>query len=205
MTALRIEYKSVKELTPYAKNSRTHGIEQIAQIAASITEFGFTSPVLVDARGGIIAGHGRVLAAQKLKIKEVPCIKLEHLTEAQKRAYVIADNKIALGSGWDVGLLQSELLELSDTDIDFAELGLSDLLGSVVLEDDFQPKTRTKEQSIESDIEPDIEVERQPKPAMTVPLILNLSKTDKKAWAAYAKDFDSPEAAFLELLEQITC
>lgn len=83
------------DLIPYARNSRTHSETQIRQIAASIEEFGFTNPVLVDENGGIIAGHGRVLAAQLIGLKEVPCIRLSHLTEAQKRAYVIADNKLA--------------------------------------------------------------------------------------------------------------
>ena len=88
-------------LIPYARNARTHSPEQISQIAASIREFGFTNPVLTDGRNGIIAGHGRVLAAQKLGMPEVPIIDLAHLTDAQKRAYILADNKLALNAGWD--------------------------------------------------------------------------------------------------------
>lgn len=91
----------IEDLIPYARNSRTHSDEQVAQVAASIKEFGFTNPVLIDADDGIIAGHGRVLAARKLKMSEVPCIRLGHLTESQKKAYIIADNKLALNSGWD--------------------------------------------------------------------------------------------------------
>lgn len=108
----QIEMMAVADLVPYARNSRTHSDAQVAQIAASIREFGFTNPVLIDADGGIIAGHGRVLAARKLKIDTVPCIMLDHLTETQRRAYVIADNKLALNSGWDSELLAVELDEL---------------------------------------------------------------------------------------------
>ena len=97
----QIEYLALDALIPYARNSRTHNDAQVAQIAASIKEFGFTNPVLVDVDGGIIAGHGRVLAARKLGLSEVPCIRLGHLTETQQRAYVIADNKLALNAGWD--------------------------------------------------------------------------------------------------------
>jgi DNA modification methylase len=107
-----IEHLALDTLIPYARNSRTHSDEQVAQIAASIREFGFTNPVLVDDEGGIIAGHGRVLAARKLSLPEVPCIRLAHLSEAQKRAYVIADNKLALNAGWDNELLALELDEL---------------------------------------------------------------------------------------------
>jgi ParB-like chromosome segregation protein Spo0J len=113
-------------LIPYARNSRTHSPEQVAQIAASIKEFGFTNPVLVDESGGIIAGHGRVLAAQKLSMKEVPCIELSHLNEVQKRAYVIADNKIALNAGWDVDMLKIEFMELEDAGFDLELTGFSE-------------------------------------------------------------------------------
>lgn len=111
------------DLIPYARNSRTHDEKQVTQIASSIKEFGFTNPVLVDSDNGIIAGHGRVLAAQKLKLDVVPCIVLGHLTETQKRAYVIADNKIALNSGWDNEMLKLELLELQENDFDLSLVG----------------------------------------------------------------------------------
>ncbi|MCP4790158.1 MAG: ParB N-terminal domain-containing protein, partial [Gammaproteobacteria bacterium] len=93
--------KKVADLIPYANNSRTHSEEQINQVAASIKEFKFTNPVLIDEDGGIVAGHGRVMAAKKLKLKEVPCIVLAGLTDAQRKAYVIADNQLALNAGWD--------------------------------------------------------------------------------------------------------
>src|SRR3990167_8425834 len=118
-----IVYKSVKELVPYARNSRTHSDEQVAQIMASIKEFGFTNPILTDGDNGIIAGHGRVMAAQRLGLEEVPTIELSHLTEAQKKAYIIADNKLALNSGWDEDLLQLELIELDELNFDYSKLG----------------------------------------------------------------------------------
>ena len=97
---MEITHRQTDTLTPYARNSRTHSRAQIAKLADSIREFGFTNPVLIDATGGIIAGHGRVMAARKLGMESVPCIVLAHLTEAQRRAYVIADNKLALNAGW---------------------------------------------------------------------------------------------------------
>lgn len=120
-------YKEVAldSLIPYARNSRTHSDEQVAQIAASIKEFGFTNPVLVDADGGIIAGHGRVVAARKLGMAEVPVIELGHLTDAQRRAYIIADNKLALNAGWDDELLRVEFAELKADGFDLALTGFS--------------------------------------------------------------------------------
>lgn len=113
-------------LVPYARNARTHSAEQIEQIAASIGEFGFTNPVLVDADGGIIAGHGRVMAAGLLDMVKVPCIRLAHLTEAQRRAYVIADNQIALNAGWNEELLRAELADLKADGFDLDLLGFED-------------------------------------------------------------------------------
>ena len=120
---MNIEQLAVDGLIPYARNSRTHDDAQVAQIAASIREFGFTNPVLIDAQGSIIAGHGRVLAAIKLGFSDVPCIRLSHLTDTQKRAYVIADNKLAMNAGWD-----AEMLALEVKDLDAAEFNL-ELLG----------------------------------------------------------------------------
>lgn len=131
---MKIETLPLDRLIPYARNSRTHSDAQVAQVAASIREFGFTNPVLIDAEDGIIAGHGRVLAARKLGLEKVPCIRLGHLTETQKRAYVIADNKLALNSGWDEEMLALELAELREVDFDLqltgfdgAELGEFDV------------------------------------------------------------------------------
>lgn len=109
---IKLEHRKVADLIPFARNSRTHSEEQVAQIAASIREFGFTNPILTDGECGIIAGHGRLQAARKLGLTHVPTIPLEGLTEAQKRAYVIADNKLALNAGWDIELLSSEIAGL---------------------------------------------------------------------------------------------
>ena len=109
---MKITQKKVTELIPYVKNSRTHSDEQVAQIAASIKEFGWTNPILVDGSNGIIAGHGRLMAARKLGYKEVPTIELTDLTETQKKAYIIADNRLALNAGWDNEMLTIELNDL---------------------------------------------------------------------------------------------
>jgi len=112
----KVEKWSIERLIPYARNARTHSDEQVAQIASSIKEWGWTTPVLVDEDGGIIAGHGRTLAAHKLKMKEVPVMVAKGWSESKKRAYVIADNKIALNSGWDEELLKLELHALAEAD-----------------------------------------------------------------------------------------
>lgn len=123
MTELQITRRPIDALIPYVRNARTHSDAQVAQIAGSIREFGWTNPVLVDGESGIIAGHGRVLAARKLGMDEVPVIELRHMTEAQKRAYVIADNKLAENAGWDRELLALELGELRDVGFDMDLLG----------------------------------------------------------------------------------
>lgn len=115
---MQVEQLKVGDLIPYVNNSRTHSDEQVMQVASSIKEFGFTNPILIDDDGGIIAGHGRLLAAKKLDIDEVPCIRLGYLSEAQRKAYVIADNKLALNSGWDNDLLKIELMQLDSIDFD---------------------------------------------------------------------------------------
>lgn len=121
--SLSIDYVPTTDLLPYAMNSRTHSDEQVAQIAASIKEFGFTNPILIDEAAGIIAGHGRLMAAKKLKLTEVPTITLEGLTEAQKKAYVIADNKLALNAGWDTEALTAELRRLQELEFDLDLIG----------------------------------------------------------------------------------
>lgn len=126
MTHNNIKLQNVTELVPYARNSRTHSDEQIAQIAASIREFGWTNPVLVDKNNTIIAGHGRVLAARRLGMDEVPTLSLEHLTDAQVRAYVIADNKLALNAGWDDALLASELEALKQEGFELGIVGFTE-------------------------------------------------------------------------------
>ena len=122
---MEIIYKKVQDLIPYINNSRTHSEEQVNQIVASINEFGFTNPLLIDEKDNIIAGHGRLLASKKLKMEEVPCIVLSGLTEAQKKAYIIADNKMALNAGWDFNLLSLELENLKELDFDLELTGFS--------------------------------------------------------------------------------
>jgi DNA modification methylase len=119
---MKIEQKLISKLIPYANNARTHNAEQITQIASSIKEFGFNNPILIDKDNGIIAGHGRLEAAKKLNLKEVPTISLEHLTDSQRKAYILADNRIAINSGWDIELLSLELKDL-DADFDLEMLG----------------------------------------------------------------------------------
>ena len=121
--AKQVEWLELNSLIPYAKNSRTHSDAQVAQIASSIKEFGFNNPVLIDTDGGIIAGHGRVMAAQRLGLQTVPCIRLGHLTETQRKAYVIADNRLALNAGWDDQMLTLELTELKEEDFNLDLLG----------------------------------------------------------------------------------
>ena len=122
----KIEVIDIKDLIPYINNSRTHDETQVTQIASSIKEFGFTNPLLIDDDNGIIAGHGRLQAALKLKLSEVPCIRLSGLTEAQKKAYVIADNKLALNAGWDMEMLKIELEALQEDDFNLELLGFDD-------------------------------------------------------------------------------
>jgi DNA modification methylase len=123
---MQITYKAIDSLIPYVKNSRTHSDQQVAQIAASIKEFGFTNPVLLDEHGGIVAGHGRVMAARKLKLDEVPTITLGWLTDTQRRAYVIADNKLALNAGWDDEMLRLEFKSLEELGFDLGLTGFSE-------------------------------------------------------------------------------
>lgn len=124
--ALKISMTETDKLIPYARNSRTHSSEQVAQIAASIKEFGFLNPIIIDGENGIIAGHGRVMAAQKLGLKELPCVEAAHLTDAQRKAYVIADNKLALNAGWDYEMLKIELGDLEALDFDLSVIGFDD-------------------------------------------------------------------------------
>ena len=140
MNPLNVEYRKVETLIPYARNPRTHTEAQIAKIAASIVEYGWTNPILVDGGNGIIAGHGRLAAAHKLGLAEVPVIELAHLSTAQKRAYVIADNRLALDAGWDEEMLALELAELSEAGYELALTGfedaeLRDLLASAEVSD----------------------------------------------------------------------
>lgn len=139
--ALKISMTETDKLIPYAMNSRTHSPEQVAQIAASIKEFGFTNPILTDGENGIIAGHGRVMAAQKLGLESVPCIELAHLTSAQRRAYIIADNKLALNAGWDEDILKLEIEALGELNFDLNKLGFEEFELSNMFDDGVRDET----------------------------------------------------------------
>lgn len=132
--------KPIDELIPYAANSRTHSDEQVAQLAASMREWGWTNPILIDEHGSIIAGHGRVLAARKLGFDEVPVMVAEGWTDEQKKAYVIADNKLALNADWDSELLQLEIQALNNAEFDLEKLGFSaSELDLLMFDGDFEP------------------------------------------------------------------
>ncbi len=134
--AKRIELWPVDKLVPYAKNARTHSEAQIAQLAASIVEFGFLNPILVDTSAGILAGHGRLAAAKQLGLTKVPVVVLDHLTEEQRRSYVLADNKLAENAGWDLELLREELgsMEIDPAVLGFGEDDLKRLHDGLELE-----------------------------------------------------------------------
>ena len=121
--AQKIELWSIDRLQPYEKNARQHSKEQVGQIAASIVEFGFLNPILVDSNDGIVAGHGRLSAAKELALDEVPVVVLDHLTESQKKAYILVDNKLAENATWNEALLQEEIVALNLKDFDISVLG----------------------------------------------------------------------------------
>lgn len=123
---LLITYRNTTSLSPYANNSRTHDDDQVRKIADSITEFGFTNPILIDGNNTLIAGHGRLMAAQMLEMESVPCIVLDKLSEQQKKAYVIADNRIALDGGWSEKKLLKELIDLQNNNFDLSLTGFED-------------------------------------------------------------------------------
>jgi ParB-like chromosome segregation protein Spo0J len=148
----KIEHWSIDKLVPYARNARTHSSAQIDQIAASIAEFGFTNPILVGSDGVIVAGHGRLEAARKLGMQTVPVIVLDHLTPTQRRALVIADNRIAENAGWDVEMLSLELAELQELDFNLELTGFSDeKFGLLSLEDRDEEQSESSAKEIDVD------------------------------------------------------
>jgi len=149
MSKLQVEYRFVDTLIPYARNARTHSDEQVAQIAASISEFGFNNPVLVDGHKGVIAGHGRILAARKLNLSSVPVIELSHLSETQKRAFILAENKLTERGGWDTELLSVELADLQEAGFDLELTGFDDAELKGFLDDETEvPFAEPKESSV---------------------------------------------------------
>ncbi|WP_277996258.1 site-specific DNA-methyltransferase [Afipia carboxidovorans] len=148
----QIEMRTISSLKPYAGNARTHSKKQIKQIAASIQRFGFTNPVLVSNEGEIIAGHGRVMAAKEIGLSTVPTLKLSHLSPAERRAYVLADNKLALNAGWDSEILAIELQALIDVDFDVSLTGFSLAETDLVLD---QAGERSAEEVAPADVVPE--------------------------------------------------
>jgi len=150
---MKIEQLPTADLIPYARNTRTHSPEQVAQIAGSIREFGFTNPILIDGENGIIAGHGRVMAASKLGLAKVPCIRLAHLSDTQKRAYIIADNKLALNAGWDEEMLGLELSDLRELDYDLGLLGFDgDAIENFLKPQEIEPTSPEEFQEVDESI-----------------------------------------------------
>jgi DNA modification methylase len=144
-TGERFEKVNIDKLVPYSRNARTHSPEQILQLRASLREFGFVNPVLIDDKYNVIAGHGRIMAARAEGIKEVPCVFVSHLTEAQKRAYILADNKIALNAGWDMEMLRVELEELRDLDFNLELTGFDETEITALFEDTDKTKIEDDE------------------------------------------------------------
>ncbi|EPE2564268.1 ParB/Srx family N-terminal domain-containing protein [Escherichia coli] len=172
--ALKIEYLPVGKLLRYAKNSRTHSDEQVEQLVNSIREFGFTNPVLIDEKNELIAEHGRLAAAEILEMDKVPAIRLSNLSEKQKKAYRIADNKLALNAGWDMQLLAEEVKELMDDDFDIDLLGFNDAELDEMLSDE-QPQEEDDNSSPVVQIKYlAIDKERIPATDMEIALLLDV-------------------------------
>ena len=172
--ALKIEYLPVGKLLRYAKNSRTHSDEQVEQLVNSIREFGFTNPVLIDEKNELIAGHGRLAAAEILEMDKVPAIRFSNLSEKQKKAYRIADNKLALNAGWDMQLLAEEVKELMDDDFDIDLLGFNDAELDEMLSDE-QPQEEDDNSSPVVQIKYlAIDKERIPATDMEIALLLDV-------------------------------
>lgn len=151
---LKIEYRKVSELLPYARNARTHSDAQVSQLAASIKEFGFNNPVAIDADGMILCGHGRVMAAQKLGMTEIPTVCLSHLSATQKKAYILADNKLALNAGWDNDMLKVELEDLKFSNFDLDLVGFSTEELDEIMNQDEEPEVEDDDYTVAVPQEP---------------------------------------------------
>ncbi|ECF1690143.1 nuclease [Salmonella enterica subsp. enterica serovar Bareilly] len=183
--ALKIEYLPVGKLLRYAKNSRTHSDEQVEQLVNSIREFGFTNPVLIDEKNELIAGHGRLAAAEILEMDKVPAIRLSNLSEKQKKAYRIADNKLALNAGWDMQLLAEEVKELMDDDFDIDLLGFNDAELDEMLSDE-QPQEEDDNSSPVVQIKYlAIDKERIPATDMEIALLLDVYRQYHDAYETH--------------------
>jgi ParB-like chromosome segregation protein Spo0J len=178
--ALRIEYLPVEALRPYERNARTHSDAQIDAIAESIRQFGFNSPILIDDADGVIAGHARLAAARKLELDTVPCVRLSHLNDAQRRAYILADNRLAEMAVWDVPLLSLEVDDLKLEDVDLSFLDLDSLLAAEGENEDFHAGDVDEQDALDTKAKRPKAAETKPAP-ITYPLLINLPR------AAYEK------------------
>lgn len=180
----------MEKLVPYERNARTHSDEQVAQIVKSIEQFGFTNPILVDGEDGILAGHGRLMAAKRLGMQQVPVVVLDHLSEAQRRAYVLADNQLALNAGWDQELLKGELLDLRVEGFEFGDLGFD----AVAIGDLFAaPEGSGSEE--EDELLPDDDLQRGQ------PLAIVLEPDELRDWREVKKQlgYSRDKAALMKL------
>lgn len=204
MAPQQITLRAVADLQPYARNTRTHSEQQVLQIAASIREFGFNNPVLIAPDGQIIAGHGRVMAAQSLGLQQVPCVVLGHLSPEQRRAYVIADNRIAELAEWDQTMLQSEMADLalagfgadllgfSDADLDLLDAGgfderAADANAAGSVSDELSPEGENNDNSGK-------------KTRTVYPLVLALSRAQYERWQRMKKVHNADDVQLLDML-----
>jgi hypothetical protein len=188
----KLQWWPVERLIPYERNARTHSPEQVAQLVASIQEFGFTNPILVDGNDGILAGHGRLAAAKIMGLAEVPVIVLDHLSPAQRRAYILADNQLALNAGWDKEMLQQEVIALSLEDFDLQLLGFSDDDLGAMLGGEFDGEEET-EQGGEGNMDQ----------GMALAIVLTPNEMAKWRKAKAELGYSTDKAAFWKLVEDL--
>lgn len=179
-TARRVEVWPIERLQPYERNARTHSRQQIQQIARSIQQFGFTNPILVDADDGILAGHGRLAAAQDMGLQHVPVIVLDHLTSEQRRAYVIADNQLALTAGWDTDILQQEVMQLNLEDFDLDVLGFTDEEITAILNGEYEQQEQQQQEEDRQDDDDDSLQRGQPLAIILEPQEMHLWRRAKE-------------------------
>ena len=194
--ALQIEYRDVAKLVPYAQNARLHSTLQVTQISKSIKEFGFNSPVLIDPKGNLIAGHGRVLAAKLLRMKQVPCVVLGHLNDQQRRAYVIADNKIAMNSTYDMEVLELEMKGIEGDGFDLEGLGLTfEFSAGADMDADVADAAEAGDNSAIASGESSA----QSAPKNEYPIYISLGRKDFERWKIL-RGIDSDNEAFLKII-----
>jgi ParB-like chromosome segregation protein Spo0J len=191
--AQRLEMWPLDRLQPYERNARTHSAEQVAQIAASIQEFGFTSPILVDGDDGILAGHGRLMAAREMGLAEVPVVVLDHLTPVQRKAYILADNKLAMNAGWDEEMLRVEIAGLIDAAVDVSALGFDAEELSALWADSLGESSEDEEE------------EDEPPPRDGVPLAIVLTPQEMMRWREAKAEigFSKDKTALLKLVDDL--